>query len=141
MDIDGTRIADADELEEHMNMKESAVLRLRPQYHYLPGLVPVDRERIERYLANRSLYDARVRRFEVEVEDSRPSYRRCTIPTPTPMPTPTPSDPGPCQLDTPRRSGLLARHWTAVIAAVRAVTGWIGVCTSPGQEVMCHKTT
>lgn len=64
VEIEGNSALDDREIEEHMNLQQSRWFPLPKREWFLPGLIPVDRERIEALYATSGYHDARVVSFE-----------------------------------------------------------------------------
>lgn len=60
VEIDGNTVLRDREIEEHMNLQETKWFPRPKREWYLPGLVPIDRERIEQLYAARGFHDAHV---------------------------------------------------------------------------------
>lgn len=73
VEIEGAHVLDDDEVEDHLNLQRS---RLGTPSYYLPGLEAVDRERITSLYESHGMYEAQVKRFEVEVERADRPVRR-----------------------------------------------------------------
>lgn len=89
VEITGNRALEDREIEEHMNLQQSRWFPLPKREWFLPGLIPVDRERIEALYAASGYHHARVVTLEphtrrrgkvvdlhVEVEENAPTLVR-----------------------------------------------------------------
>jgi len=87
--IEGNESIDDKAIEENMNLQETRWFPLPKREWYLPGLIPLDRKRIEEYYALRGFHDAQVtsiepkfRRkdevvdIEIEIDESAPTLVR-----------------------------------------------------------------